>query len=250
MKKLLLLALLLALAAYGLAAVGGSLLAKGIEVGGKFSTGAETKVGSALVKPWSGEFSVSGLSIGNPEGFKTETSLRADSIRVTAKLGTLLDDVIVIDRIVIEEPEVTLEMAAGGTNLGKLLKKLESMRGDKGSSKSLEVGTVVIQRPKVRLAQSILLQAEQTIQLGDLTLKDIGGKGDQKRAVTLSELIALIFARISGAVGGDGGVPNELKNLLSGETPKALADELKQTLDDALKDVSDQLGDLFGGDKK
>lgn len=282
MKKLILIIVILALIPIGIALFAGVALEKGVEGGGTWAFGTGVHLDGASLSLLKGEVGFSQLRVENPAGFKAKDAIAVGNLDVKTQVGSLMSDVIEVDSIDIIAPEITVEVATSGTNLGALLNHLEERR--KGSAeepaaepdaeqpgKQLHVGIVSIRQAKVHLRQSLLLSLEQTVTLPDIVLTDIGGT--EKEPVTLPELLQQILGAIMAALSKTGALPDDLQQLLGSETAlAALADvrkeidalsdqfqqELDKVLDEGLGDRADELkekakeglGGLFGGKGK
>ena len=176
-----------------------NLVKKAVESVGPKVTGVEVRLGSAFISPWSGSGKLTGLIIGNPSGYTTPAAIRVGSISVVVDKATLLTDPIVIDRIVIENPELTLEGTLKGNNLGRILDNVKSSTSTgskeetsgKGKSRKFIVKEVVISGIALHaLASAMGQNVEQNLSLPTLHLQNIGsGGGGGVSASELSEQI-------------------------------------------------------------
>ncbi len=98
---------------------------KGVETVGPRLTGVEVTLGAAEISPFSGSGKLTKIFVGNPEGYKTPSAIAVGSAQVVVKVGSVLSDVIVIDEINVQEPEITLEGSFSGNNLTKILSNVE-----------------------------------------------------------------------------------------------------------------------------
>ena len=175
-----------------------SLVKKAVETVGPKVTGVDVRLGSALISPWSGSGKLTGLLIGNPSGYTTPAAIRVGSISVAVDKTTLLTDPIVIDRIVIENPELTLEGTLKGNNLGRILDNVKNSTSTgskeetsaKRKSRKFIVKEVVISGIALHAAASAMGQnVEQNLSLPTLYLQNIGSGGGGVSASELSEQI-------------------------------------------------------------
>ena len=88
-----------------------------------------TTLKGASVSLLSGRVRLSGLHIGNPQGFKTESLFDVHTIEVKLKLSSLLSDTIVIEKILVEAPEITFERGIRQSNFGALIEGLSRKSG-------------------------------------------------------------------------------------------------------------------------
>src|SRR3989441_9729678 len=83
----------------------GSIVKKGVETVGPRITRTEMKLDSATLSLLSGSGKLKGLFIGNPEGFKTESAIKAGSVSVSVVPGSVFSDKIHVTRVEVRAPE-------------------------------------------------------------------------------------------------------------------------------------------------
>src|SRR3989338_9175464 len=88
-----------------------------VERHGPGLVGAPGTVGAVILTPWSGRGAIKDLVIGNPPGFKGARAVSVGSVEVKLRLSSLADDTVVVDSVVVREPEIVYELGAGGSNL-------------------------------------------------------------------------------------------------------------------------------------
>ncbi|MEQ1920472.1 MAG: hypothetical protein ABL955_14890, partial [Elusimicrobiota bacterium] len=96
--------------------------------------GAPVSVGAVILTPWSGRGSIHNLVIGNPPGFSGAHALSVGSVDVRIKLSSLAADTIIVESIVVRDPEILYEMGGGGSNLSRLQRNAEGAKGQESSS--------------------------------------------------------------------------------------------------------------------
>ena len=69
------------------------------------------------------------LIVGNPTGFKTDGAFELDQVSVAIDIGTVANDPIVIEEIVITSPQITYELGSKGSNLDAIQMNVESYLG-------------------------------------------------------------------------------------------------------------------------
>lgn len=248
MKKLLFLVVLVAIGVpLAIGFFGGRLLGKGVETGGTYAFGTETRVGGASLNLIGGSVGLADLRVKNPAGFTAEHAFEVADIAVDTDVGSLLSDTIRIEEIRIDQPVITLEMNASGTNLGALMDHLEKIAGKEpkpdepapeGAGKKMHVGRLTIDRAKVKLVQSVLLKAGADIELPELTLEEVGN--DVSMAELLEKILGLIMTAVAEAE-----IQGDLKDLLDGKIPADLKGELDGAVSKVKKEL-DKLGEALG----
>lgn len=152
--------------------------------------GAITQYGSAMtqarvgverveIAPSTGKGVISGLSVGNPKGFKTPYALRVSSIAVEVDLATLTHDVTVIRTLVIDHPDVIYEKSNGTTNFDTLQKNIAAYVGPKGKARNqgntrLIVEELTICNANAQASASFMDGKTISIPLPDIVLKNVG----------------------------------------------------------------------------
>jgi len=178
-----------------------SIVKKGVETLGPEMTRVDVRLGSADISPFSGGGRLSQLFVGNPEGFKTPSAIQMGDIKVGVKVSSVLKDVIVINEINIQAPEITLEGNLSGNNLSKILdnvsgtdEKQKAAPAAAGAKKERKfcVKELVIDGGKINLSldMSILGGKSATIPLPAIHLSNIGTETD---GVTAAELVKQIM---------------------------------------------------------
>lgn len=191
-----------------------SLLKTAIEKFGSEMTAAQVRVSKVHLSPTDGQGALNGLSLGNPNGFKTSHAFKAAHIEVVIEPSTLADDVILIHRIVIESPGITYEKGDDGSNFDVIQRNVErylgTARNQDGKAepgKKMIIETLVIRNAKVNYNGMIDLS------LPDIELHNIGKKrGGATAAQVVKAIITELNTRIaialakSAAIGAVGGV--------------------------------------------
>lgn len=168
--------------------------------------GAPVTVDAVVLMPWSGRGAVRNLVVGNPPGFKGAHALKVGAVDVKIRLSSLTRDLIVVESVVVRDPEIRYEAASGGSNVARLQRNAESAAGKPasapasagapaGSGKSLLIKDLVVSGGKVGLAATALGGQAVTLPLPSVHLTDIGGKGRSPAAAT-----AEVFRAITGSV--------------------------------------------------
>ncbi len=176
-----------------------SIVKKGVETVGPQMTKVEVRLGSANLSPFSGNGQLSKLFIGNPEGYKTPAAIKLGDIKVGLQLSSLMGDTIVVEKVNIQAPEITLEGGLSGNNLSKILDNIDAASGSRPASKGqppaaksekrFQVKDLVISGGIVNLNLSGLGAKTVTVPLPELHLQNIGTADNGVTAAELSKQI-------------------------------------------------------------
>lgn len=201
-----------------------SLVKAGIEKFGSEMTKAQVRVNKVDLSPADGKGALSGLSLGNPKGFKGAHAFRADRIELTLEPATLAEDVLLIHRIHIASPDISYEKNDSGTNFDAIQRNVESYLGaskkqaDKDAPKKMIIESLVIRDARVNYNDMLDLKLPD-IELRNIGKKSGGATSAQVTRAIIAELntqlaIALAKTAAIGAVGGVAvGVGAGLKSL-------------------------------------
>jgi hypothetical protein len=206
MKKLLIIVAVIAV--LGIVGLGvlfmnlGKIVKKGVETAGPPVTKTEVKLDSVLLSPFSGSGKLKGLFVGNPEGYKTPSAIKMGEIEVVVQIASLKSDIIVIDKVAINAPEITFEGGLTGSNLKKILANVEAATGgpSKTGSKSetkMKIKDLTITGGKISFSITGMGGKTLSAPLPDLHLTNIGT--DDKGA-TVAQVTKQVLGEVVGNV--------------------------------------------------
>ncbi len=234
-------------------------------------TKCEAHVDDVNFNVFGGKFEIKNLVIKNPEGYKTDQAFSLGHIFVNVKMGSLMSDVIEIDQVLIDAPEITYEVGLGNSNLNTILEnvnsslpssegeeKKEEKEEKKEGGKKVVVNLVKVTNGKIGVSAKIAGGMEAPIVLPDIEIKDLGKKEGgismvQAAAITLKTTLLSIFdvLKSSGKLLLDGakaigeGIVDGVKSIGDGakDSIKSLGDGAK-SLGDSAKDIKDNVKDI------
>ena len=201
-KTLIFVFFLLLLAGGGLFFYLDSIVKSGIEVVGSNLLGTVVTVDSVSLSPLSGQGSISGLRVENPEGFESQYAFELDSVLVSIDVNSVFTDAAEIESIVIMQPVITYETKIASDNIRTLLDNLGE--GDAPSSdpetEDDSAQQIIIREFRMVGSQLNFVSAlvSAPITLADIEIRDIGAEGGSASAanavrVVLQELVASIL---------------------------------------------------------
>lgn len=187
------------------------LVKSAIETYGLEITGVTVTVKSVKLSPTDGQGAISGLALGNPQGFKTDKAFRLGEISMTIDPASLTKDVVVIKEIVISNPEVTYEKAGNTTNLEAIQRNVDNYvkarfgESDKKSGKKMIIENLHIRDGKVTLSGGLLGSSTMTTSMPNIHLKDIGKKSNGASAGEVAkQVMSAMMGSVSRAAGAAG----------------------------------------------
>ena len=189
-----------------------------VEHAGTSALGVETRLESADIGVFSGEFRLRGLAVANPEGFEEEHFLALDEGYLELSLASLAGERIEAPLLELSGISIALERSLGGTNYGVILDHMGSGEEeappegepqgepDSGSGKAFVIDRIVIRDVEARVRLSAAgIGTGATISIDEITIEDMG-----EREYTIAELSSLVVRTLLAAVLRSGGLPSEL----------------------------------------
>ncbi len=221
-----------------------SIVKKGVESAGPVILQAPVTLNKVDISVSSGTGQLSGLTVGNPKGFKTDFAFQLGDIKLDIDTKSLASDTIHIKSIIIDSPKIIYEGLIGDSNISKLQSNASAFTGqggsskDKGSSKGSSGKKVVIDYLKIAkgsigVSMSILQGKDLSLPLPTLELRDIGKKKSSTFSDVLNEILAAINEAAIPAI--KSGIPN------LGDGLKMVDEGLKKA-GSGLQDTAKQLG--------
>ena len=183
----------------------GDILKGSINTAGPRVLGVPISVQSAQVGLLRGHIALHGLVIGNPEGFQTPQAIRVEHVEVSVKMATVLQKVLVIDRIRVEAPDITYEIRLNGSNISAIENKLspasptEAKPAPAKEGQKVEIDDLLIENGRIRVSSVGMAGNAMIIPLPPMHLTGIG---KESNGASVREVVARVFGVLGGAVTG------------------------------------------------
>ena len=186
-----------------LAAVGGAwwlynsrdaLIKRALEHYGPQLTGVAVKVKAVKLEPFDGRGAITGLELGNPQGFSSPHAVTLGEVRLAVEPSTITSDVVHIKEISLESPTITYERGAQGDNLRAIQKHIQAqLPKSRGSAEAKkEQGApqrrFIVDHVQIRKAR-VSYGGLVTSDLPDLHLRDLGKKRGGATAAEITDEI-------------------------------------------------------------
>lgn len=215
----------------------------GVEKFGPQITQTDVTLESANLSILSGSGTLKGLNIGNPDGYDSEDIFALGEIDLNVDIGSVFSDKIIIEHIIIKQPEISYEKTLTNSNVKELLKNIEEFTGPKdtsepepeaesGASKQVVIKKLVIEEGKIYVG---LMGVGQTVTLPRIEMTDIGEDGSQ---VNIAEALDLILSTVLKNIGP---AITEAGGGLGGA-----AEKMGESAGEAVDKATDSIKGLFG----
>jgi hypothetical protein len=203
----------------------------GIETGGTYALGVKTTVDSVGLGLLSGQAKVSGLMIGNPEGFKTPHLMKTSRMELAVAPGSLFGDTIQVNKFEIDGLDLNMEqLKVGLTNISALLDNINKSAGggdkpkdEKAAKDAKESGGKKFKVDQIRITNCVahvqilpIGGAASTLEVKIPEIVLSGVTQDNAGGVAVPELMKRLIPAILAAVieKGKGIIPDaDLKRL-------------------------------------
>ncbi len=206
-----------------------------VETYGPEATGTSVTLDGADVSIWSGEGSLKGLVIGNPDGFESDYAFSLNRIDVAIDIESLTGDVIVIKEIIVDGASLIIEQrGVTDNNLQTILGNVQRYSGpdqEKGESESSDyryiVKTFRFTNGKLG-AVSKAVGVDEKVTIPDVVVTGIGEKSSGATIAEVSQqLITPVIRKALVAV----------QDLAIEEVEERIKQELEEELQDKLKGI-------------
>lgn len=189
----------------GLIFAGGAFIRTTINTAGPAALGVPVSVQRVVFMPLRGKIRLTGLHVGNPEGFKTPALFEMGDAVVEMDPASLFRDTIVVHRIIVTAPEITYEKGLRSSNFSTLLDRLgggksgpkEPAPAASKPGRKVIIEEMVIRDPKLKLSLTLAGGHAIPIALGQVEIRDIG---KEKGGVTMVDAVRILFSVITSNV--------------------------------------------------
>lgn len=182
----------------------GSVVKAGVNRLGPKITQTKVELANASISPVSGAGTLTGLFVGNPPGWSSDKAFYLGQIHVDLEPFSVLGDHVVINEIIIDQPEFVYETKVVASNIGDLLKNIEQSVGS--SSKTPEDGAKTEKPMKLEVKKFTLRNGKVTLGVGPaavtlsmppIELTDLGTK---EGGITPQQLAFAVMRSVTAGV--------------------------------------------------
>ncbi len=207
-----------------------SIVKTAIEENGSSITGTRVRVESVTIGLTEGSAFIDSLTIDNPKGYSQSKAFSLESIHATFDPSTSLE-VMVIDQLRIEKPEINYELGAKGSNLETLQENVEKSLGSGQSAGTTSSGASKTAEPKFIINKLAITKGKVRLKTGN----DKIGSSDIP-AIQLSN----VGKREGGLTGAEIG-----EVIIAAMTDKTMQTVTQGAVDKYLGDVEEKIKGLF-----
>ena len=194
---------------------------------------------------------------GNPEGFQTKYAFRFDQAELDIDVSTILDDVVIIERVFINHADIVYEFNDGKTNFVELKKNIDKntkkensgqknnsvvdQKKNSSQSKTQQSKKIIIRsfemiNTEVEAAMPFASSQTLSVQLPNIKLSNIGAK---ENGLLADELMKVFL----DAMEKDLKRAVNFKNLVN-DLEKDLKKQIDREAEKAIKKIESELGEI------
>lgn len=182
----------------------GSAVKAGVNEFGPKITLTKVELASASISPVSGDGTLGGLFVGNPKGWSSDKAFYLGQVHVNIEPMSFFRDHVVINEIIIDQPEFVYETRLVSSNIGDLMKNIEQATGGgdrspdpaakDGKPRKFEVKKFILRNGKVTVGVG---PTAATMSMPPVELTDIGTK---EGGVTASQVAFTVMRSVTAGV--------------------------------------------------
>ncbi len=221
---------------------------RAVESFGPKYTKVDVKLNSVSLRLLSGSGKLTGLFVGNPEGFKSASAITMSNATLALSTGSVFSDKVIIHFITIQAIEVTYETGFTGNNLSKIMSNLEETTGGNQPApaqaaakpaRKLQVDDFLIRGGTVHLGLTTSLGGQAaTVPLPTIHLTDLGQGPEGITSTELAKRILDVIEKETAKA-----ATSKIADLQKGATH--LTKDLGKTSTNTFSKITKGIGDLF-----
>ncbi|MCX6834060.1 MAG: hypothetical protein NTW07_02815 [candidate division Zixibacteria bacterium] len=221
------------------------LVERAVEAGSSYALGVQTNLGSARLELGGGSLDLNDLEIDNPEGFTAKTFLTLRRSVLDVDAGSVLDDEVVVDSLVIEGVTLNLEQVDKEGNYRVLLDHIKRLElSSSKEQQKFRIGLIALRDIQATGSLSLMgKKLKKSFSIENFTLRNVGSDN----GFTVSQVTAKIVEAVvtKALTAGKGSLPDGFGQGLSG-----LKDQGVQKLESGVSDKLKDIGKSLTGGKK
>lgn len=218
----------------------------GVETFGPKITKTDILLAGVNISALSGSGEIKGLVVGNPEGFKTEHAIKLGRVQVALDTRSVFSDRVIVEKILIDSPEITYETGLTENNISRILKNIqmstqtappkeEAKPKEAGPGKKMQINDLLISNGKINLSSKLMQGKAVTIPLQEIHLTDIG---KESGGADVSQVVEKVFRSFNESVVA--AVAQSTKELATGvESMEKAGEAVKKETSGLIKGLKD-----------
>lgn len=226
-----------------------------IEKYGSAIVGTKLTVAKVEISTASGEGIVDGLAISNPTGFELGHAFIMPTTQITVDRHSFTTDIVTVDEVVMDGPEIIYEVNNHGNNYAVLRKNINDYMATGESrvtegviaSKEIIIKDFYLRNGKVKVIAPMLQNKSFEVSIPTIHLSNVGkGQGKGNLPQVMNQIMTVVTNTITSSV-GNVTLDNFLKFLPN--TASGVANGVLNETGTTFQNVGEGIGEVFGGKK-
>jgi len=189
-----------------------AIVVNGVNTYGPKLTQTKVELASASLSPFSGSGTLKGLAVGNPSGWSDGRAFYLGQVHLDLQPGSLVSGPVVINEILIDQPEFNYETTIVSSNIKDLVKNIEGFTGGGGGgaqpvAKDGQPRKFIVKKfrftngkARVEFGTNVLNVNLPPISLDDVGVAEGGITVDQLSGVLMRQVLGSVVAGTANAV--------------------------------------------------
>lgn len=182
----------------------------GIEKNGSDLLKTEVTVNNVSLSIFDGAGSIEGFKVANPGKFSERNAIAIQEASVKVKMSSLFSDQIVVEELIVKNPELYFEQQGFGANL-KTLNDNMDLQSEESSEKRLLIEHLLIENGQVAVHTEIDKERTTSVSIESFELNGVGREDNNTVQQSLQEVMEpLLEKAIAEAI--KSGVTEQIEN--------------------------------------
>ncbi len=152
----------------------------------------EVKVSDVDISIFNGSGEIEGLAVINPEGFSNQVAIGFEEMNMKVNLRSLLSDTVIVEELIVQNPEIYLEQKGGSANLKELSNNIDAS-SEEESSKKLIINYFLMEEGKATVSSEISEINGAEASISKIELNDVGRNSSNTVQQTMKQILQPII---------------------------------------------------------
>jgi hypothetical protein len=218
-------------------------VAEMVERYGRAVTGTDVDVRGVDLTLAAGRAELSNITIDNPDGYETDYAVHVDHANVALDVGSIADDVPVIEELTLDGALIHAEQREAATNLTDIQRHATAAPAQPSQSQG-QPGRIVIERFKLTNAR-VQVTSEHLSKPEDLALRDVvvEGIGRGSGGATYAEAAEAMLSPVLTAARE--AASERLRTAAADAAEAAAREEAREEADEVREEIKERLDELL-----
>lgn len=167
-----------------------SIVKSNIEQIGTKMTGTPVKVDGVSISPFSGQGTVSGFRVANPDGYAQDFALTVNNLFIELDLMSLLSNEVIVHEILLTGSSVFVEQKLTENNIREIMNHVNSVEPGETTDSGLIIEYFLLEDGTVDLYTEVGGERSARVDISRIELRDLGSADGQEATEDVIRQIA------------------------------------------------------------